>query len=81
MYIHCKLLSMVYHPKLSHLIGICAVLMVGVLFLSGYIDLKLGTEFSHSPILWSMYNYAPFVAIFAGIVFLLEFRHKNKQKI
>ena len=75
-------LSTVFVPKLSHIIGTIAVLMFGLLFVVGYIDLKFDTTFARdSLLLWDMNFYAPFVAIFAGIVFLLESRSKKKQTI
>ena len=71
-----------YVPKLSHIIAICAVFMGGFLYVIGYIDLKLDTKFAQENLfLWDMHNLAAFVAILAGIVFLLESRSKKKQTI
>jgi len=63
------------------MIGIIAALMFGLLFVVGYIDLKFDTTFAQdSLLLWDMHFYAPFVAIFAGIIFLLKLRESRIRK-
>ena len=80
MYVQRVFFSRMFVPKLSHMIGIIAVLMFGLLFVVGYVDLKLDTKFAQENLfLWDMHNLAPFVAILAGIVFLVEHRPKNKK--
>jgi len=80
-----KLFEKLRSLKISYGIGIIGIVMFFSMFVFGYFDVNYNTDFldndnESSSILWSMHNNAPHVLIFAGIVFLLELRHRNKNR-
>ena len=79
-----KLLKKLRSLKISYVIGIIGIAMLVSVYVFGYLDVNFNTEFlnndnASSSILWSMQKNAVYIIIFAGIVFLLELRHKNQN--